>query len=859
MVKAAAAGTGQAQIEHVVVLMLENRSFDHMLGFLAPNDTRYEQLDPDAHYNLVDPKDPTSHKIGVSADGIPALPVDPDHSHEGALQQLGYFPGSPGPNSGFVANYRRKAGREVVSAGERAGVDVGSIVMRCLTPEKVPALSTLAREFALCTRWFSSVPGATWPNRNFLHAATSDQAVDIEFGVYRDRTIFELLEDELEGSSVPPWRVYHDGPSQLMAFRNLWSRSRLKNWRPLPQFEHDCRAGSLAWYTFIEPDEHTPVAMWFDGVSHSQHPGNNLIPVTEYAAPPPNPGADFRRGDELIAWVYKHLSANEELFQKTVLVITYDEHGGLYDHVTPGVTTPPGDPLDRGFLRTAINWALRRGNHSFDFASHGVRVPAVVVSPWIDPNTVDPTVYDHASVPRTLRDLFARAAQPLTQRDANANSFAHLVSHRQSPRRADELPVLDAPTPEVGRAAAEAARASGRAVPKQTLNDFDRGLLALGLVVADHLDRPVDDPITETAEHYLSFGQTEAAGGPTVVERVRDAMERFTLEGGNTPSSMVAPRPQPTGRRPGGFPPDLPPHAPVSSDDRIRPVPVPIDRVVERGSRGRAGTDDDNELGGIESGGSGERSFSAPDTSRPRDIAEASFGPPPPQAEVVIGQDDRKRVANTRRSPWRMTASLEITGPDNKLYLGTGWFIGPKTLVTAGHCVYVHNGPDGIHEWVRAIRVMPGRNGRDLPFQAVVSRSFRTVAGWARDADANYDYGAIVLPTPAGEEVGWVGLAVLGDDELRGMMATVSGYPDKTGDEDGTQWYDRNRVKDVDEFRLYYDADTQGGQSGAAVYALGKDDETLAIGIHAYGSDYFGNSATRITNEVHENLRLWRA
>lgn len=850
-------GTGQAQIDHLVVLMLENRSFDHMLGFLAPNDDRYEQLDPQVHYNLLDPRDPSSRRIGVSSDGMPALPVDPDHSHQGALQQLGHFPGSPGPNSGFVASYRHKAGQEIIAAGERADVDVGSVVMRCLAPEKVPALSTLAQEFAVCTRWFSSVPGATWPNRNFLHAATSDRTVDIEFGIYRDRTIFELLEDELKGSTVPPWRVYHDGPSQLMAFRNLWSRSRLKNWRPLPQFEQDCRDGSLARYTFIEPDEHTPVAMWFDGVSHSQHPGNNIVPVAAYADPPPNAGADFRRGDELIAWVYKNLSANHELFQKTMLVITYDEHGGLYDHVIPEPTTPPGDPLDRGFLRSAINWLRRQHNHSFDFASLGVRVPAVVVSPWIDPNTVDGSVYDHASVPRTLRDLFAPAAEPLTQRDATANSFAHLVSHRHSARTPDEMPALDAPTPEIGRAFAEAART---AEFQLSPNDFDRGLLALGLFVADHLDRPADEPITTPAEHYLAIEQAESGGGPTVVERVRQAMERFTREGGNEPTPAPAATRQPTGRRPGGFSPDLAPQAPVSSDERVRPVPAPVRRVIEPGSRGRAGKDDANDLvDGNGSGGPRRAPSEAPNTSRPRDIAEASFGPPPPRAEAIRGKDDRKKVTDTTRYPWRMTASLEIAGPDGELYLGTGWFIGPRTLVTAGHCVYVHDNRNGVHDWVRSIRVMPGRNGRTLPFDAAVSRSYRTVAGWARDGDPNYDYGAIILATPMGDEVGSVGLAVLEDDELRGRIATIAGYPaDKIEQEDGTQWYDRNRVKDADLFRLYYDTDTEGGQSGAAVYTVGENDETLSIGIHAYGSDYFGNSATRITNEVLENLRLWR-
>ena len=121
----------------------------------------------------------------------------------------------------------------------------------------------------------------------------------------------------------------------------------------------------------------------------------------------------------------------------------------------------------------------------------------------------------------------------------------------------------------------------------------------------------------------------------------------------------------------------------------------------------------------------------ATETSGLRDIGEASFGIPREMAEIVHGPDHRVQITNTSIDPWRVHASLLITVADNSLWIGTGWFIGAHTLMTAGHVVHIKSSRVlGRGGWVRSSTVMPGRNGDTLPYGSVVSRSFRSVAGW---------------------------------------------------------------------------------------------------------------------------------
>ena len=243
-----------------------------------------------------------------------------------------------------------------------------------------------------------------------------------------------------------------------------------------------------------------------------------------------------------------------------------------------------------------------------------------------------------------------------------------------------------------------------------------------------------------------------------------------------------------------------------------------------------------------------------PDLSGLEDIGVASFGPPP-LLEAVIGTDQRIPINNTKQYPWRVNASLLITAADNSQWIGTGWFIGPRTLVTAGHCVYIKNsGLPGRDGWVKKIQVMPGRNGNELPFGGLSATEFWTVKGWGENGLENYDYGAIILPAPFPQDLGFFGFGVFEDETVRSSTVNIAGYP---GDKPrGTLWYDNRQVGNVNSDKVYYAADTAGGQSGACVYIF-QQGQRVGIAIHAYGGAT-SNSGTRISSQVFTNLEAWK-
>ena len=255
--------------------------------------------------------------------------------------------------------------------------------------------------------------------------------------------------------------------------------------------------------------------------------------------------------------------------------------------------------------------------------------------------------------------------------------------------------------------------------------------------------------------------------------------------------------------------------------------------------------------------------FKMPDLRHLRDIGEASFGTPAPagegqngKMETVHGPDDRVQISNTADYPWRVNASLLITAADNSQWIGTGWFIGPHTLMTAGHVVFIKNsGVAGRDGWVKRIQVMAGRNGNTLPYGSVTSSNFRSVQGWATSGNENFDYGAIILPTNLGTTTGWLGFGVYPDADLTASVGNIAGYP---GDKpSGTLWYASHRIASVNATKVYYDIDSYGGQSGSAVYRI-VNNQRFAIAVHAYGGPV-SNSGTRINAAVFNNMLAWKA
>lgn len=225
-----------------------------------------------------------------------------------------------------------------------------------------------------------------------------------------------------------------------------------------------------------------------------------------------------------------------------------------------------------------------------------------------------------------------------------------------------------------------------------------------------------------------------------------------------------------------------------------------------------------------------------------------------PVMEVVIGTDERQQVGNTNEYPWRCIASLRITAGDGSGWIGTGWLVAPRILLTAGHVVYMddHGG------WVQQIEVIPGRDGDNFPFGSCIATDFRSVQGWTQSRDSAFDYGVILLPADnrLGDQLGWFGYQVHTDDELSSYIVNISGYP---GDKPtGTQWWMSGTVKTVIDRTFVYDIDTAGGQSGAPVWvSFEGDNGRYGVGVHTNGAQS-GNSATRVIQEVFDNLATWR-
>jgi len=388
------------RIKHVVVLMLENRSFDHMLAGTTFNQPVDQATTNDS--NL----DTNGKPINVSFNAQIGIKAHPDHLHLGVMLQVTgkkqskYVKPYNPTNAGFITSFTG-----ISSKKGGPGTRYGAEIMKCQPESNVPVLSTLAKEFAVCDRWFSSVPGETWPNRNYVHAATSHGTVDITPRIYGDPTIFGIVVN-----AKKDYRVYTDGIAQCLVFSDLWFdkvvRGKFRDFKD--HFAQDVAKGDLPEYVFIEPAH-------FGKRANSQHPGAS------------DNARSFHAGEELIKSVYDALTSNESIWKSTLLIVTYDEHGGFYDHVKPPTekVVPPDKLLSP---------------EGFGFDMLGLRVPTVLVSPWIKKGAVDSRTFDHSSIPQAVRMLFAPNAKPLTKRDAASENLWKSDIWRDDAR--NDIPVV---------------------------------------------------------------------------------------------------------------------------------------------------------------------------------------------------------------------------------------------------------------------------------------------------------------------------------------------------------------------------------------------------------------------------------
>jgi phospholipase C len=422
-------GGGLASVQSVVVLMLENRSFDHMLGFLYSDSgnvsTSNQPFDglagsewnPDSSDQHV-----TVSRITSATPNAYYMPgADPGEGYMATNDQLygsNKGPASPGQaatGQGFVTNYAYSLTWETNMKWAIEAGTVGSDIMGCFTPDALPVLSTLAQEYAVCDQWFASVPTETLPNRAFACAATSQGHMDDKTHTFSSPTIFGLLEAANLG-----WAVYgYDAePLTKHTFTQI-TTADASHFGKFTDFQAAAAAGTLPPFTFLEPS-------WSSS-------GNNQ-----------HPPYDVALGEQLIHDVYETLRAGQG-WPGTLLVITYDEHGGCYDHVPPPWGAVPPDN--------------NTGEFGFGFDRFGVRVPTVLVSPLIAPGTVyrapaGGPPFDHTSTLKTVEQRWKLPA--LTARDAAAPGFGGVLT-LTTPRPQSEdvlatvrVPQSQGPGPAVG-------------------------------------------------------------------------------------------------------------------------------------------------------------------------------------------------------------------------------------------------------------------------------------------------------------------------------------------------------------------------------------------------------------------------
>jgi len=425
-------------IKHVVVLMFENHSFDQMLGC-------FKAVYPDMEG--VDPNTPRTNRdlSGRSYEQRPTndtvVSPDPKHELQHILNQL------VDGNSGFVSEYEREYPETTVEERQR--------IMDYFGMGDLPALHALAQEFTICDHWFSAVPGPTWTNRFFVHSGTSKGLVTMPtrlterdyYAHYDQDTIFDRLNEK-----GVPWHVYFGDVPQSLVLRHQKRPRNVRNYRRLERFFSDAEAGNLPAYSFIEPH-------YFRGEQDDDHPPHATVPA-----------------QALLARVYNAIRSDEDAWNSTLLVVLYDEHGGFYDHIEPPSAVPPD-----------------RYDQEYGFDRLGVRVPALLISPWADAGVAS-TQFDHTSLLRYLIEKWDLT--PLTARVSNANSIGDVLRTTGRPRRDTPASI---PGPSLEHLATQAV-----ATLAEPENDLQQSLT----IFSKHLEQE-ELPVTAPAMEVMAMGAGE--------------------------------------------------------------------------------------------------------------------------------------------------------------------------------------------------------------------------------------------------------------------------------------------------------------------------------------------------------------
>jgi phospholipase C len=446
----------QKALDHVVVIMFENRSFDNVLGRLyEPGEVAsfegvlgkaLKNPIPDWAEHGVERKfvpygiapnmntphpDPGEEYPDISTDLFGVGVQNPKNRFQLVGKMVAPYNAPDYPRQqptmdGFVADYISVFTAE---KGRQPTYEEYAQIMTGYTPAQLPVLSALGRGFATFDHWFCEVPSQTFTNRSFFHAATASGYVinyppASAFPIHNTaETLFERL--EAKGQT---WRVYCDTPSPA-SMTGIIHASRLhrrfaSNFLTIDDFLEDAKNGRLPTYSFIEPnlwhghnDMHPPISALLHGL-------------------PFDPPSSLLGGEALLAKVYNAIrssTSNGSNFLNTLLMVNFDEGGGTYDHVAP----PPAPPPDP---------ASPAGQMGFTFNRSGQRVPAIAISAWIPERSVVNDEYRHTSLIRTLRERWS-LGPPFTGRDAIAPDIAPILTLGQARSQEQWPDVAPRPVP----------------------------------------------------------------------------------------------------------------------------------------------------------------------------------------------------------------------------------------------------------------------------------------------------------------------------------------------------------------------------------------------------------------------------
>lgn len=432
-------------IKHVIVLMFENHSFDQMLGAFKSVFPELEGVDASA---LRSNKDSTGQTYFQRQASDPIVKPDPMHELDHNLNSL------KDGNSGFVSEYEKEYPTTTTDQRQR--------IMDYFGIDDLPALHALARAFTICDHWHSSVPGPTWTNRFFAYSGTSKGIVDMPTSItqtglfldYDQDTIFDRLSEK-----GIPWKVYFGDVPNSLVLSHQRRPSSAVHYRLMHEFNQAVQGPANAFpaFSFIEPN-------YFKGEQNDDHPSHSTM-----------------RAQRLLAQVYNAVRRNADLWNSTLMIVLYDENGGFYDHVEPPAAVPPDQFQSK-----------------FRFDRLGVRVPALLISPWVDRRVLS-TTFDHTSLLKYLTEKWNLS--PLTERVKQARTFADAI--RSSPRTEADTPKSVPVPPLVAMATATGLSDEELAEPR---NDLQRALLVLSQNLGEQTVVPSPGPVVMEAAGPIMEG-----------------------------------------------------------------------------------------------------------------------------------------------------------------------------------------------------------------------------------------------------------------------------------------------------------------------------------------------------------------